>query len=246
MTSPNQKRPTQDLYIQDWPETAQWQRRRTETDPSWMAFLIYLSMDPGQRTAARAFEIAGGPRGEGPSAYLSRFQRWGRMHKWAERAVAYDRWKSERDIINEEVARAGDAAKWSAVREKERDTQLEFGRALMEKARAMLQFPLAQVERVTQVYEDGRAREVQIFKPGAWRFSDIARLVDVGSKLVRLSAEMETERKLIDFRMLHEEAEELARKYKIDPGELLAMADQIAEEHWSKEKNYEALDQIDG
>jgi hypothetical protein len=244
------KQPKQDLYVTEWPVTAMWQRRRTETDPSWMSFLAFLSLIPGQRTIARAHAISGGNTANGARAAapgsLKQMQRWSAMHKWAERAIAYDRWKQERDIINDEVSRSAETAKWAEIRDKERDAQLEMGRALMEKAKAMLQFPLAQVERVTQVYEDGRAREVQIFKPGAWRFGDIARLVDIGAKLIRLSAEMETDRKLIDLRIVRAEAEEIARKYDLDPDDLLAMADQIAEEHWGATSGkYDTLDRLD-
>jgi hypothetical protein len=244
---PNQEiRPKQDLYISDWPITAQWQRRRTETDQSWLAFLTYLSLHPSQRSIQRAFEVAGGPQGQGPNLIVGNWTRWANIHKWNQRAVTYDRWKNERDILNEETRRAGETQKWEMVRTKERDTQLEMGRALMEKARAMLQFPLAQVERVTQTYEDGRARDVQIFKPGNWRFSDIARLVDVGAKLVRLSAEMETDRKLIDLRVIRAEAEQLADRYGLDTDDLLAMADQIAEEHWGQTTGkYDTLDTVD-
>lgn len=245
-STPRSQRNEQDLYIKDWPVKAAWQRRRIETDESWMAFLIFLSLKPGERTIQRAFETAGGPQGEGPSSYPKQFQRWSTMHHWNERAVAYDRWVHERDIINDEVARTEETAKWAGIRDRERESQLDMGRALMEKAKAMLQFPLAQVERVTTVYEDGRARDVQIFKPANWRMSDIARLVDVGAKLVRLSAEMETDRKLIDLRIIHREAEQLAKQYGLDADDLLAMADQIAEEHWGATNGgYDALDRLD-
>jgi len=58
----------------------------------------------------------------------------------------------------------------------------------------MEQFPLARVERVEEVYEDGRAKSVTIVQPIKWALGDIARHRNLAAKLARLSAEMETER----------------------------------------------------
>jgi hypothetical protein len=221
----------QTLHINDWPEDASWQRRRKETDASYMAFMLFLSLPIMDRMLKNAYDLDGGPE-SGLSPNFGTWRNWSSRFHWMERALDYERWRNEVHMIDQANKADEENRRWAEIREKERDNTLDIGRALIEKAKAMLAFPLAEVERVTQVDADGRAREVQIFKPGAWRFGDVARMVDVGTKLVRLAAEMDTERHTVDMRIIWQEAEELAQKHGLDKRDILAMADRIVEERY--------------
>jgi hypothetical protein len=217
------------LRINDWPDNAAWQRRHTETEAAYMAFLTFVTLPLPNRTVARALEETGTADVPGEQ---KKWKRWCALNNWVVRATAYERWAREQELMEQEERQSGETARWARVRTEQRDKQLAVGQALIAKAEAMLQFPLAEVTRVTEVYEDGRAKTVQTFTPAKWRFGDVARMVDVGAKLVRLAAEMETEYHRVDMRVIREEAEQLAAQFKLDANDLLAVADKIVEERW--------------
>lgn len=222
--------PRQSLHVAHWPGDAPWRRRRGEDDAAWTSFMIYLSLPPDQRSILQAYRVHSGDGRSGQSPIT--WRRWSAKYRWDERAVAYERWLRERKVIDQEAKAEAAQAEWATVRDTERKRGLDVGRALIEKAEAMLRFPLATIERVTEVYEDGRTREVQVVHPGKWTFADVARLVDVGGKLVRLAAEMDTERHSVDMRVIWEEADRLAKEHGLDRNDLLAVADKIVEERW--------------
>jgi hypothetical protein len=195
-----------------------------------MGFFTYLCLPPQERSVTAAYrEFTGDKTGPTPS----RWRAWAGRHHWQERAVEYERWRRTREQVAEEQAQAAEQHKWDEVRKSERERGLNIGRALLEKAQAMLQFPLAEVERVTAVYEDGRPKEIQVFKPAGWNFGTVARMIEVGSKLVQLMAELDTERHRIDLGVIYAEADKVAKEIGggITREDVLAMADKIVQEH---------------
>jgi hypothetical protein len=219
------------VNVENWPDQAPWKRRHTEKDDSWMAFFTYLCLPPSERSVTAAYrELTGDKTAEGVPR---RWHAWAMYHRWDERAVEYERWRRTRDQIAKEQEQAAEQKKWDDIRKAERERGLGLGRALLEKAQAMLQFPLAEVERVTEVYNDGRAKEVQVFKPAGWNFGTVARMIAVGSKLVQLMAELDTERHRIDLGVIYAEADKVAAEIGggITREDVLAMADRIVKEH---------------
>jgi hypothetical protein len=79
----------------------------------------------------------------------------------------------------------------------------------------MLQWPLEQ-RRV--IGADGRTT---IVEPTKWRLADAAKMVEVGSKLIRLAAEMETDRVSVDH-VLRAQAERLSAEYNEPVEQVLA------------------------
>lgn len=221
----------QGANMEQWPDDAPWRRTRTEKDDSWMAFFTYLCLPPHERSITAAYRQFSG---EGPETKVpNRWHVWARHHHWQERVVEYERWHRSREQLAAERAKADEAARWDEIRTNERERGLNIGRALLEKAQAMLQFPLAEVVRTTEVYDDGREKEVQVFKPAGWNFGTVARMIEVGSKLVQLMAELDTERHRIDLTTIYNEADKVAAEIGggVTRDDVLAMAERIVLEH---------------
>lgn len=117
--------------------------------------------DRAQRGAKRTQSV--------PGAWHKQFTRW----QWATRVAAYDRWEAERL-----------QALWTERRERQRDREWELAQKIVEKAEAMLGFPLA--SRTVTEDEDGKQTRITI-TPAKWGFASVAALADVASKLMRLS-----------------------------------------------------------
>lgn len=218
------------IDLKNWPEDASWKRLKLERDNSWIAFFTYLGMPVGERSVLGAYRLFSGRSDvrTPPDKWYS----WSKHFHWQDRVVEYERWKSLQGQVEEERKHAEETERWDAIRLQERENGLKIGQALLEKAQAMLRFPLAEVERVVAVYDDGREKEVQIFKPAGWNFGTVARMIEVGSKLVQLMAQMATEHHKIDLGMIYDEAEKVAKQ--IGGGatreDVLAMADRIVQE----------------
>lgn len=217
------------LDVTQWPKDAVWNRQQDETDESWMAFFTYLSLHPSERSKDTAYaEFTGREGAQSPPSW----DRWATRYRWAARVLEYERWRKGREVMEEERKQRDENAKWEAIRQQERERGLKIGQALLEKAQAMLQFPLAEVERVTAVYDDGREKEVQIFRPAGWNFGTVARMIEVGSKLTQLMSQMATEHHKIDLSLIYDEADKVAKELggDITREDVLAMADRIVRE----------------
>ncbi len=100
---------------------------------------------------------------------------------WVQRAEAYDSYLAELE-----------RQAWIGRQLEVRTAEWEAGKKLTERALAMLATPLFR-----QVEEDGTL----IIEPADWKEADIARALDVASKLMRKAAQMETERvAVVDWR----------------------------------------------
>lgn len=73
-----------------------WDRRDTESDPAWQAFVIYRDMGLERGNAKVAREL-------GKSKAL--MDRWSRAHQWVVRASAYDAEEDRQHRISLRVAR---------------------------------------------------------------------------------------------------------------------------------------------
>jgi hypothetical protein len=125
--------------------------------------------------------------------------RWSAKNKWKERAGRWDARENEREI--DAADKAKDVA---AIDDKKRQTRVqeeawEWFDALAAKAREMLRFPVGRQEVVTSRHKtktkehpDGLPSTTTIVEPTRWRFSDLAKIVELADTLGRLASGMPT------------------------------------------------------
>lgn len=143
---------------------------------------------------------------------------WSKKHGWPARALAWDGFQDglRTAAVNRALEKA--TTNWTLERESQRARELDMGQALIAKAKQMLEWPLAQ----RRLEQDGK---VTIVEPARWRLADAAKMLETGSKLIRLAAEMETDRVTVQV-----EAARLAAELGIPVEEALAEVEAILAE----------------
>lgn len=101
---------------------------------------------------------------------------------WRERAEAWD-------LAELEIRRQQEEQRWRERRIEQKDKEWAAAQGLLEKANQMMQ-----ALRVARTVVEDEGRTI-IIEPVDWGPSDLARFLDLFSKLGRLSAEMETEKR---------------------------------------------------
>lgn len=146
------------------------------------AYEEYRAMGPG-RSAARLAEMYRDLRNAGewvPSASLATLNRWKGLFDWDARVIADDRATAlEQNQRNLET--------WEKARIDWRKRMLGTGERMMARAEEMLQWPIAE----RTIDRDG---QTVILKPGRWNFGTVAQMAEAADRMVRLAAEMETQR----------------------------------------------------
>jgi hypothetical protein len=102
--------------------------------------------------------------------------------RWKERAEAWD-------LSELEIRRQQEEQRWRERRIEQKDKEWAAAQGLLEKANQMMQ-----ALRVARTVVEDEGRTI-IIEPVDWGPSDLARFLDLFSKLGRLSAEMETEKR---------------------------------------------------
>ncbi len=162
-----------------------WERQPWDTSASFQAFRVYLEQE-APRSVVEAYRQKTGKEKAKVSQAPGGWNNWagGKDYKgdpipdalpWAKRAEAWDDHLAEQDIL-----------KWEQRRAEQREREWGTSNTLFDKAQQMLKFPV--VETTTK---DGQT----IVKPAKWTFRDAAAIADLASKLARLAAEMETEKR---------------------------------------------------
>jgi hypothetical protein len=179
-----------------------WEQQKKESAKAYEAFKTYLELG-----ASRSLEMVSQKLGKSKTIC----DRWSRTHQWVKRALAYDQHIAaiQEKAIEKEAVR--EAIDWHRERARIRSEALENGRLLVDKARQMLKFPIAQT-----VIEDGRT----IIKPARWSMADAAKFVETADKLQRLAAEMETSNSKVTIEDARETYERLIeghmKQYGVD------------------------------
>lgn len=179
---------------------APWEQLPKETDKAFHQFKIYLNLAP-PRSIRKAYWAYKGvdplPAGEEPSHVRSLASK----HRWHARAEA---WTRHNERVKHE-AKLDESRKAAVKTEKKRadlrEREMTLAVLLMDKVEQMLQVPILSIkETITEkVDDDGRAIVIKnIIHPAKWRMSDVAKLLDIASKVARLSADMETDRVVIN------------------------------------------------
>ena len=144
----------------------EFEQRPKESDKAFAAFAMYLSMG-SERSLAQVGKKLGKSEGL--------IERWSSRYGWPERVGAYG---THLAIVEREATEAvarGKAAEWLARQEKIRDREW----SMHEKCLAAAERALASFMEREKVYAN---------------LSDIARILEVASKLGRLAAGMATDR----------------------------------------------------
>jgi hypothetical protein len=121
--------------------------------------------------------------------------RWSARHKWAARAGRWDARENGRDIEAEDKAKDR-----VALDERKRQARVQeeawlWFESLVSKAREMLRFPVGQTRIVhdrhkekTKEEPEGLPKTMTIVEPTRWRFSDLAKIVELADALGRLAS----------------------------------------------------------
>lgn len=163
-----------------------WDRIEDPLEPLvWYArFEVYRLRGPGrsllgaynQWQTEKGRKVATGA----PMRWRKALETW----HWKERAEAWD-------LSELEIRRQQEEQRWRERRVEQKDKEWAASQALLEKANQMLQ-----AMRVARTVIEDEGRTI-IIEPVDWGPGDLARFLDLFSKLGRLSAEMETERKKV-------------------------------------------------
>lgn len=162
------------------PETKSrpYDRQPNESTPAYAAFKAYLDMVPKRSTRDIARQLR-------KSATI--VGRWSSRWQWQARLRAFDADQSECARAAMDAEAKFKAVEWSKREQSVREREWKLAEQLIAKANDMLAFPLAQKKTT-----DGG--KTVIINPTKWALSDVARMGDVASKLMRLSTGQATEK----------------------------------------------------
>ncbi len=228
--------------------TEQWERIRGQRNPyihgesrqAFHGFEHYRDLGSARSLVAAYNDHLIRCRGRqcGAKRAPGSWSEWSINWRWVERAEAWDRHLDSVRRAEMEAAERAEVEKWASIRREIREKEVALGRALIAKAEEMLKHPITVERRITEqtVAADGHTivQYITIVEPARWNFSTIGKYAEFASKLIRLAAEMETDRTKIDVAMVKAEARKLAEEFGIPEEDILAQAEQIAREYVSQ------------
>lgn len=192
------------------PDAKAWDRHPKETPEAFEAFKIYKEMPPTKRSIDAAYRFAMRsvipPGAPAPSA-SGRWNIWASKHGWVSRAKAWDNEQERLRAQALEAERRKDAKIWATRREEHREGEFEISRLLAEKAKKMAEWPLQRTYILegddAMPYLADASREhnrqlapgavVVVVEPAKWTFQTLGDLIEIQSKLARLSLNMPQE-----------------------------------------------------
>lgn len=188
-----------------------WDRIPEETDKSYAAFRMYLEMEPRERTLLKVSDKCGyNRRKPSPPVPSSTIEKWSMRFRWLERVAAYDLHMNLIADGEREKQQQKFAERWSKRKNEQRERawtickkMLERADALLEKSEIMLNTPTHKQHET--IADDGKTI-IQIMPTDNWTMKDAgsfgrvaAAMVESADKIMRLAAEMETERVKFEF-----------------------------------------------
>lgn len=155
-------------------EVHPWHQQPKEPDNAFAQFSVYLNLGP-KRSLRQAYIAFCQVIKETPKANTPiEFKRIAIQYKWEERVGAFQKRMVEQAIALQDFRRA------ELV-----DMEYDVGKQLLERAMAMLKFPLQRV-----VKKDDETGQTIIIEPMDWTAADIPRLAEMASRLARVSLDM--------------------------------------------------------
>jgi len=175
-----------------------WERRTGEGAVAFSGFQTYIYMGPERTIAAVAAQVG---------VKESTVRQWSAKFDWVERSKDWDGFLAEIQQKKAQKILEEDAVKWARRRVDLREQEFTLAEKLMERANDILKMPLTQEiikgTKKVMVEVDGEEHEVEvdtvtIIQPVKVTFRDAATMAEIASKMLRLSAEMETSRSKVD------------------------------------------------
>lgn len=175
----------------------EWARCDGEPNKWFDRFQIYLLLG-ASRSVYAAYstwrEREGNARGTAHQRAGLRQSRGGLPKSWSEAAAVWQWQKRAESFDANERAQA--MAEWETRRDALREQEWKLSQDLLDKARQMLVFPLAKTVRSQQ--GDGQTIVTEVY-PAKWSIADAGRLLEIASRLGRLSLGEETDRVAHEF-----------------------------------------------
>ncbi len=147
-----------------------------ESPPAYEAFKTYLEMGGGRSVREVSRRL---------SKSWTLISRWSSQHHWVERAREFDNRVERITRDAEEAKLIQSAGLWAQRMQETRESAFQTATKLIDKAEAMLKFPLAET-----TTRDGKT----VIRPGRWTFADAARMLEVANRLKQLATGLPTER----------------------------------------------------
>lgn len=167
-----------------------WEQQPGEPAFWFSRFQRFLLMGPGRNLTALSNAVRA-DEGKPPLACpTGGFSRNAPLWGWKDRAELFDKYQEFIDLN-----------KWELRRDDVREREWSVGNKLLQKAAEMLEFPTSYQHVKNEkkfTSDDGKTTIIHqniTIEPGKWFFSDVPKMLDVASKLLRLSANLETDRR---------------------------------------------------
>lgn len=171
-----------------------WERQADESERAYAAFRTWLEISPStDRAYLTAYrQFSGKPAAKQCSGI---FNSWIARYRWQARALAYDNDALRRQREAELRVQIAEREKWAKRRAAVAEEEWVLSESLRQKAREMLQFPLAtQTVSHETTSPDGQSIYQQVtIEPGPWRMRDAAAMLVVADRLARLATDQATE-----------------------------------------------------
>lgn len=126
---------------------------------------------------------------------VSLIRRWSARNHWIERVGKWDARENSREIEADDKAKDVVALDAKRRQEQVQKEAWEWYQALAAKAREMLRFPVGRQEVVTarhkqksKEHPEGLPMTTTVVEPTRWRFSDLAKMVELADSLGRLAS----------------------------------------------------------
>lgn len=196
--------------VTDQGEIRPWDQQPRETPSAYRAFRTYLEYGPG-RTIVAAFRLQ--KRKPNAAAADGTWTKWSVLHRWVERVKLYEArvQRISEQMTDREVEI--DAANRLKAKQTYRDRMFKMADQLVEKAEAMLKFPLEEVTRSETA--DGKTTIVTI-APVRWRMGDVGQIIKAAYQINELVAQMDRASQTLN---LNDFLEQLAQSEGLDDEE---------------------------
>ena len=142
------------------PAAHPWERQPGETEAAFAAFALYRDHGPGRSLLAVYLAAAGGkgkgkavhrrgaPAGQAPGSW----KRWSQVHRWPERAAAFDAHQDRARQRGIDSASEQAGSEWARRRLEAAEDEWQLARKIRQRAHTLASFP---VKEETRKHEDG-------------------------------------------------------------------------------------------
>jgi hypothetical protein len=159
-----------------------FERLPNESEKAYSAYQAYLTLGH-----ERSHDRVGQKLGKSKTL----IDRWASQYRWKERLKTYTSHMATVQQQAEEENLKEEASRWADRAKELKEQEWEMAEKLLAKAEDMMAFPLTK-EVVRQKGEDGD--NITIIEPSKWGLSDLARIVDLSTKLKRMATGLATDR----------------------------------------------------